>query len=240
VTGAVEQMAGLAFRIQDNKDYYVLRASALGNNFRFYKVVNGLRSLPIGPELPITIGVWHEIDVDCEGNQIRCRFDGQEPIPPITDNSLGVGKIGLLTKSDSVSYFTDIHIVYTPREPLIQSLVRDAVSRYPHVLGLSVCMMSGRPAALRVVASTESKDLGTPGGKDDADVIARSTVYYQKVDQAVVVTLPLCDRNGDSVASVRIRMKTFKGQTEENAIARALPVVKRMQQRATTAADLIE
>jgi len=35
VGGAREQMAGVAFRIQDETNYYVLRASSLGNNCRF-------------------------------------------------------------------------------------------------------------------------------------------------------------------------------------------------------------
>src|SRR5262245_60755440 len=40
VSGAMEQMAGVAFRIQNETNYYVVRASALGNNLRFYKVVD--------------------------------------------------------------------------------------------------------------------------------------------------------------------------------------------------------
>src|SRR5439155_6998901 len=39
VSGKKEQMAGLAFRIQNESNYYVVRASSLGNTFRFYKVV---------------------------------------------------------------------------------------------------------------------------------------------------------------------------------------------------------
>ena len=41
VSGTAEQMAGVAFRIQDEKKFYVVRASSLGNNIRFYKVVSG-------------------------------------------------------------------------------------------------------------------------------------------------------------------------------------------------------
>src|SRR5437870_4926462 len=33
VRGDKEQMAGIAFRIQDERNYYVVRASSLGNNF---------------------------------------------------------------------------------------------------------------------------------------------------------------------------------------------------------------
>src|SRR5687768_15008675 len=41
VSGQREQMAGVAFRILDEKNYYVVRASSKGNSFRFYKFVNG-------------------------------------------------------------------------------------------------------------------------------------------------------------------------------------------------------
>src|SRR4051794_25553989 len=41
VDGTVEQMAGIAFRLQDENNYYYVRASSLGNTFRFFKVVNG-------------------------------------------------------------------------------------------------------------------------------------------------------------------------------------------------------
>src|SRR5688572_654471 len=41
VGGVVEQMAGVVFRYQDEKNYYYLRASAKGSTFRFLKVVAG-------------------------------------------------------------------------------------------------------------------------------------------------------------------------------------------------------
>ena len=43
--------AGVAFRYQDPKNYYVVRASALGGNVRFYKFVNGVRSDPLAADL---------------------------------------------------------------------------------------------------------------------------------------------------------------------------------------------
>src|SRR6516162_9495079 len=44
VSGVAEQMAGVVFRYQNSSNYYVVRASVLGRNVRFYKVVDGLRS----------------------------------------------------------------------------------------------------------------------------------------------------------------------------------------------------
>ena len=71
VSGQMEQMAGIAFRVQDEKNFYVIRANALNRNVRFYKVVDGNRSPPIGPEMDVPTGVWHEFKITCTGNEIR-------------------------------------------------------------------------------------------------------------------------------------------------------------------------
>ncbi len=65
---------GIVFRYQNASNFYVLRASALGRNVRFYKLVDGIRSEPLGPSIDITNGVWHTLAVQCQGNQITCRF----------------------------------------------------------------------------------------------------------------------------------------------------------------------
>ena len=107
-------MAGVVFRFQNESNFYVIRASALGHNMRFYKVVNGVRSDPIGPETDISAGVWHTLAVQCQGNQITCWLDGKLVMPPLQDNTFTAGKIGFCTKSDAVSYFGDTTITYTP------------------------------------------------------------------------------------------------------------------------------
>jgi DNA-binding IclR family transcriptional regulator len=54
----------------------------------------------------------------------------------------------------------------------------------------------------------------------------------------VVVTLPVHDRNGEVIAALRVEMKSFFGQTENNALARALPIAKEMERRIVEARDL--
>lgn len=240
VAGEKERMAGIAFRIQNETNYYVLRASSLGNTFRFYKVVNGERSQPIGPELPIPSGEWHELGVECKGNQIHCRLDGKEVIPTLTDNTFTRGQIGFWTKSDSVSYFTDATITYTPREVPAQTLVRDTVKKYPRLLGLKIYIPAPDTGATRMIASKEEKEIGQAGGKTEQAVIGQGEVYYGKEKDYVSVIMPLRDRNGDPIAAARVVMKPFSGQTEQNAIARALPIVKDMQSRVQSMQDLVE
>ncbi len=108
-------MAGVVFHFQDEKNFYVIRASALGHNLRFYKVVQGIRSDPIGPTMDISVGVWHTLAVQCQGNQITCWLDGLLAMPPLQDNTFTAGKVGFWTKSDAVSYFCNTAIDYTPR-----------------------------------------------------------------------------------------------------------------------------
>jgi hypothetical protein len=237
VNGVAEQMAGIAFRIQDEKNFYVLRASALGRNVRFYKVVNNVRGAIIGPDMEVTAGVWHELGVECRGNEIDCTLDGKTVMPTIHDSSFGGGRIAYWTKSDAVSYFTDTRITYTPREPFVQGLVRETMTKYPRLLGLQVVMLTGHPAMPHLVASDKQQEIGEPGRKSAIDVIQKGTVYYDKQADRVIVTMPLRDRNGDAQAAVRVTMRSFKGQSEESAILRALPIVKEMQARAPASND---
>ena len=60
------------------------------------------------------------------------------------------------------------------------------------------------------------------------------------VSGEIALTLPLHDNNGEKVAAVRLVMKSFVGQTENNALARAMPVVKGMEMRIQTLKDLVQ
>jgi hypothetical protein len=241
VKGTVERMAGIAFRIQNETNYYVVRASSLGNTFRFYKVLNGQRGPLVGPEVPIPSGVWHELTVECKGNAIRCLLNGKELIS-VTDsvNPFTSGKIGFWTKSDAVSYFADTKLVYTPHEPPAQGLVREVLKKYPRLLDLQVYVLDESLKMPRLLAGKNTNEVSRVGGKVERDVIDHGTPYYGKEKKSVSVVLPLRDRNGDPVAAVRVIMKSFAGQTEQNAMARAMPVVKEMQRRCNTRQDLVE
>jgi hypothetical protein len=241
VRGAVEQMAGVAFRIQNETNYYVVRASSLGNTFRFYEVINGVRGAIVGPEVPISPGEWHELAVDCKGSQIRCSLDGKELIS-LTDkaNRFTSGKIGFWTKSDSVTYFADAKIVYTPREVPAQGIVRETLKKYPKLLDLKIYVSGSEPNTPKVVACREQTAIGQPGGEPECAVIRGEGIYYGKDKGVVSVIMPLRDRNGDSVAAARVVMKSFPGQTEQNVLARATPIIKSVQERVQSVQDLVE
>lgn len=231
VSGAVEQMAGIAFRYQDPLNYYYLRASAKGNTFRFFKVVAGQRSAPIGPEIVIPPGMWHELKVTCKGNQLQCFLNGEQRIPTMTDNSFLSGKVGFWTKSDSVSYFTDAKISYTPRESFAKAVLREMKSKYPRVLAMRLYAKAPGDSDVSVISSTDPSEVGMPGGDTERNVIRDNAQYFGRLTKGIVVTLPLRDRNGETVAALRVEMESFLGQTETNAIARALPIAQDIERR---------
>jgi hypothetical protein len=240
VDGAVEQMAGVAFRIQDERNYYYIRASGLGGTFYFYKIVNGQRSTPIGNRLEIRKGVWHSLAIECKGTHIQAWLNDKEVFPALEDKSFTSGSIGFWTKSDSVSYFGDTTIIYRPKETLAQILVKDAFQKYPRLEGLKIYAPSPEGGELRVVASLDASEVGQPAPQEVSKVLAERGYYYGKRNGEVMLTLPLHDSNGEKVAAVRVVMKSFLGQTENNALARAMPVVKGMETRILTLTDLTQ
>ncbi len=238
VSGVIEQMAGLAFRIQDEKNYYYVRASSKGRTFRFFKVTNGELGAPIGPEIEIPTQTWHEMRVKCRGNQIQCWLNGNEVIPTLTDNSFNTGKIGLWTKSDSVSHFTDLTISYTPHEGLAKIIVREVQAKFPRLLGLKIFSMDPITKEPKIIASTREEEVGKAGSEIEKNVLLNDQRYAGPKNGELLITVPLHDKNGEVVAAVKFVMKPFIGQSSENALARALPLVREMEARIRTAADL--
>ncbi len=239
VSGVAEQMAGVVFRFQNASNFYVVRASALGHNVRFYKVVDGLRSVPLGPQLEVAAGAWHTLAVQCQGNQIAIALDGQPVMPPLQDNTFTAGKIGLWTKSDAVSYFSDVTIDYTPLIPAAQALVNDILEKQPRILGLRIYALDGRGRP-HIIASNDEKEIGQPGTDAEQDAIANGKVYYGRSAGVDAITLPFRDRNGDPMAAVRVRLKSFFGETQDNAVTRATLLIKTMQAQIGSSDDLMK
>ena len=238
VSGVAEQMAGVVFRYQNSSNFYVARVSVLGKNVRFYKVVNGLRSDPIGPDLEVAAGTWHTLAVQCEGNQINLWLDDKSVMPTLGDNSFAEGKIGFWTKSDSVSYFSDAAVNFTPRIPAAQSLVNAILEKQPRIVGLRIYALEANTNATRIIASKELSEIGKPGTGAELAAIQTGTISYGKENGDVLLALPLHDRNGDCIAAVRLRLNSFFGETQDNAVNRARLIVKLMQTMCTSAEEL--
>jgi hypothetical protein len=110
IAGKVDQAGGLVLRWRDENNYYVARANALENNVRFYKVVNGRRRQLEGKDLEVTSGAWHELALRAAGTKFEVSFDGAKLFDTEDGALAEAGKVGVWTKSDSLTAFDALTI----------------------------------------------------------------------------------------------------------------------------------
>jgi hypothetical protein len=110
VEGKVDQAGGIAVRLASPDNYYVVRANALEDNVRFYRVLNGRRQQIQGADVKVAPSQWHTLGLRAEGNRFTVSFDGK-PLYTAEDGTFAnPGKVALWTKADSVTHFDAISI----------------------------------------------------------------------------------------------------------------------------------
>ncbi|ACH40979.1 hypothetical protein Gbem_3987 [Citrifermentans bemidjiense Bem] len=107
VSGSGDRAAGIIFRIQDEDNFYILRANALEDNVNIYKYVAGSRHTLNEGSAKVVSGKWQELRVEAKGNDIRGYLNGKLVVET-RDDTFKAGKIGLWTKADSVTCFDDV------------------------------------------------------------------------------------------------------------------------------------
>jgi 3-keto-disaccharide hydrolase len=114
ISGKEDASGGIIFRARDGRNYLLIRANALENNFRLYTIVNGKRStIASGRVTEPSLGAWHSIRVVATNSKIQGYLDGTRLIDH-DDKTFTDGWIGLWTKADSVTEFADLEVSGTP------------------------------------------------------------------------------------------------------------------------------
>jgi hypothetical protein len=114
VAGEVDQAAGIILRAAGADDYYVVRANALEDNVRFYRVVKGRRIQIAGANTKVASGVWHSLSLRAEGDRFTISYDGKQVFSARDATFSEPGRVGLWTKADSVTHFDRISITKLP------------------------------------------------------------------------------------------------------------------------------
>jgi hypothetical protein len=110
VAGTVDQAGGIAVRLLTPDDYYVVRANALEDNVRFYRVVKGKREQLAGVDTKVAGNVWHTLALKAEADRFSISYDGQ-PLFTVQDTTFpNAGKVALWTKADSITHFDRLTI----------------------------------------------------------------------------------------------------------------------------------
>ena len=110
VGGAVDQAGGIVVRLTTPDDYYVVRANALEDNVRFYRMVKGKREQLDGANVTVTSNEWHTLELRAEDDRFTISFDGKQLFTTVDSTFTKAGKVALWTKADSVTHFDAIAI----------------------------------------------------------------------------------------------------------------------------------
>lgn len=118
VSGGVDQAAGLVWRYKDVNNYYIVRANALEDNVVLYKVQNGKRiDLPLvgkgrtyGGKAPVPKKQWSTLRVTAVGKTFTVFLNDAQLFTVEDTTFTEPGRVGVWTKADSVTYFTDLSI----------------------------------------------------------------------------------------------------------------------------------
>src|SRR5262249_25110775 len=74
---SVDQAGCVVFRFADANNYYVVRANALEDNIRFYRVVNGSRQQLGGWNGKVMSGEWRTLTLRADGETFTISSEGQ-------------------------------------------------------------------------------------------------------------------------------------------------------------------
>jgi len=141
VEGKEDQGGGPVWRYRDENNYYIARANPLEDNFRVYKVVDGQRKQLASKKLKVTSGEWHTIGIVMQGDHIQCSYDGKLSLD-VRDNTFELGKFGLWTKADAVTYFDDLKVVALSGKKDSWSFDTDALGQT--ALGFRIAETAGK------------------------------------------------------------------------------------------------
>lgn len=105
VSGRVDRAGGLVVRLADANNYLVVRANALEDNVRLYRVVRGHRVEFAGANAKVESGSWQSLRLRAEDRRFTVFFEDRRLFSATDDTFSTPGRIGLWTKADSVTFF---------------------------------------------------------------------------------------------------------------------------------------
>jgi hypothetical protein len=106
--GQLDQCAGILFNLKTNGDYLTVRFNGKEDNLVLWTFKAGKRSFVKkgAHDVPLKMGEWHRMKIAVEGTQLRGYLD-DELLLEYTLEAPVSGKVGLWSKTDSVSQFDD-------------------------------------------------------------------------------------------------------------------------------------
>jgi len=111
VAGQLDQCAGILFNLKPNGDYLAVRFNGKEDNVVLWTFNQGKRSfVKKGSEnVPLEMNQWHTLQISVKGTNLQASLNGKHLLDYTLAEPVS-GKVGLWSKTDSVSYFDDFTV----------------------------------------------------------------------------------------------------------------------------------
>jgi hypothetical protein len=116
VAGQLDLCAGILFNLKPNGDYLTVRFNGKEDNVVLWTFNKGKRSfVKRGPEnVPLAMNQWHDLKVAIQGTSLQAYLNGKLLLEYTMAEPVS-GKVGVWSKTDSVSYFDDFTVTPASR-----------------------------------------------------------------------------------------------------------------------------
>ena len=109
ISGNIDQGSGIAWRIQNEYNYYVARFNPLENNFRLYYVKNGNRVQLKSAKIKLSKN-YNTMKITHQGNNIKAYINDRLLLNYNDRMFKNSGYVGVWSKADASTLFTKILI----------------------------------------------------------------------------------------------------------------------------------
>ena len=115
IEGALDQCAGILFNLKPNGDYLTVRFNGKEDNLVLWTFNKGVRKFVKrgAEEVPLKMKEWHTMKVAIQGARLEGYLNGKRLLEYALPEPVS-GKVGVWSKTDSVSYFDDYAVTPAP------------------------------------------------------------------------------------------------------------------------------
>jgi len=233
--GKTMPVAGIAFRAQDEKNYYLLAVKPKDTRlywtvFKNSKAVKGRRDNNILP----APGGWHDLQFSAKANTLTWTLNGRSQFityDPERVPDFRKGRFALWVRSDTRAEFALLELL-SPAETLAKhhgEVLRRAARQDSRVLSLQLVARPAPGKVPQILGSLDASEVGQPANLDCAKAIDQNKVFHGRKNNESFVTSPLRDKNGIIIGAVRVRLRSPSDTDKRRDIARAAGITQRIK-----------
>jgi len=111
VAGQLDECAGILFNLKPNGDYLTVRFNGMEDNVVLWTFNKGVRKfVKRGTEnVPLAKNQWHTLQISVHGTNLQASLNGKHLLDYTLSEPVS-GKVGVWSKTDSVSYFDEFTV----------------------------------------------------------------------------------------------------------------------------------